>query len=605
MSIFKWLFINRSIRTKIVWSSVLISLVPMLVLSYLFYQSSTRSLEDTMYRSADQNAVYLSSNMNQYFKDLSASALQVYGFNRVVSLMEHGANYYDAELINVRESLANYNLLVVNKNKDIIKIMIYGKDNQLRDSWSRAASYDAIQLESIAHSATMLDMPFQSALMLTYYDPSIQQDLFVYAMTIYDPFYRTKIGSLIFFIKKKELSKMIEQNNRPPNIIALQNAYGETFYETSGAYASVVPKYTPPQTRKVKNDPRSIHFVNHKDLLVGQSYLDNGNISLSVIYPNDGLAQNRQNTLLITLGALGFAMLSISILSLLVHHYITRPIKLLGKAMKAVRLGNFHLSLHQPNRYRDDISELIKNFNFMTEKIRELIDSRYKLQLHNKEAQIMALQMQINPHFLNNTLQTIGGKAVLMGDYEIHEMCRALGDMFRYSFYEGNTEATIGQELAHVNNYLYIQQFRFEESLRTAFDIPADLMDVSIIRFVMQPVIENIFVHGTCVRDDHVLSIAIAAAAVEQDVLLTIRDNGPGIEAVKLARLKAELAQNSSEVFSGLSIGLKNVHERIRLVYGTEYGLDIDSESGKGTCVRIRIPYRKKGEKHVVQSNGR
>ncbi|MZQ85835.1 HAMP domain-containing protein [Paenibacillus sp. 5J-6] len=598
---FKWLFINRSIRTKIVWSSVLISLIPMLVLSLIFYQTSTRSLENTMVRSSDQNAEYLSGYLDQYFTNISSSALQIYGFARILNLMEHGANYNDADIINVRESINNYDLLIQNKNKDIIKIMIFGKNNVLEDSWSRAASYESILFDaSIPHYKDMLDLPFQQSLMFTYKDVSLQQDFFVYSLSIYDPFYRTKFGSLVFYIQNKELTKMIEANNQSPNIIVLQNSDGEIFYQTNGNYSDSVPKYKVPGSES-KNNPKAVSFIKKQDLLVSSSYLDNGNISLSIVYPNPELAHNRRNILVITVGTFVFVMLSILLLSILAQHYITRPIKQLGKAMRFVRNGNFNMTLQQNDYYRDDISELTRNFNFMTDTIQNLIEQKYEMQLRNKEAQILALQMQINPHFLFNTLQTIGGKAVLIGEYEIHEMCRALGDMFRYSFYEGNMESTIGHELTHVNNYLYIQQLRFEELLEVEFDVSTDLLDCSIIRFVMQPIIENVIIHALGKKAESQLRISVGVAREANSVLLTVRDNGPGIDISKLVALQSNLAHKSSEVFSGVSIGLKNVQERIRLVYGDPYGLAIDSKPGEGTTIRIQIPYKKRGDELCIK----
>lgn len=553
-----------------------------------------------MYRSTSQNAQYVAGYLNQYFRDLSSSALQVYGFTRVMNLMEHGRNVNDEDFFALTESLKNYYTLVSNKNKDtIIKIMIFGKDNKLKDFWSRAASYDSIPFnESIPHYEDMLDLPFQHSLSFSYKDASFNQDFFVFAITIYDPFYHSKIGTLVFYIQMKELTKVIEANNHSPNVIVLRNSRGETFYHTNDKYDGIVSTFEAPAIR-LKNKPKEIRFEQRQDLLVSTSYLDNGNSTLTIIYPNEELARHRNNTLLIAIGALVFAVVCISLLSLFAQQYLTRPIKRLGQAMKKVRNGNFHVTLSQPYRYRDDMSELTRSFNFMTEKIRELIEQRYQMQLRNKEAQLLALQMQINPHFLYNTLQTIGGKAVLIGDYEIPEMCRSLGDLFRYSFYEGNTESTIRQELAHVGNYLYIQQFRFEESLRMEFDVPESLMEASTIRFVMQPIIENAVIHALGGPDDGQLLIRVRAETDDGMIVLSVSDNGPGIAPAKLAELRSNMDKKSMEVFSGVSIGLKNVHERIRLAYGDSYGLDIDSRLGAGTIIRIRIPCRKRGESYV------
>ncbi|MBW7456000.1 sensor histidine kinase [Paenibacillus sepulcri] len=589
---FKWLFINRSIRTKIVLSSVLISLIPMLILSYLFYETSTRSLERTMLRSSDQNAVYLSKYLDQYFHNIATSALQVYKFARIIGLMEHGVNYGDPDFINLKDTLQNYYSLIQNNNKDIIRTMIYGKDNTLKDSWSIAGSYDQIDFKSIPGYKEMLDLPFQQSMMLSYYDETMKQNFFVYAITIYNPFYKEKYGTLVFYIQQKQLTKIVESNNRPPNVIVLQNANGEAFYRTNDKYADVVATFKRPANPYV-NDSYDISFSKTPNLLVSTSYLDHANMGLTIVYPSTEMAQNRKNTLHITVGAFLFVMLVILLCSILAQQYITRPIQLLGRAMKDVRKGNFHVSL-KPYKYRDDLSELTRNFNFMTEKIRDLIEQDYQMQLRSKEAQILALQMQINPHFLYNTLQTIGGKAVLLGDYEIHEMCRALGDMFRYSFYEGNMESTIRQELTHVNNYLYIQQFRFDDALSADFDVQPDLMDCSIIRFVLQPIMENVIVHVWDKEMSDQLRISVGAIHERDSVIITLRDSGPGMAPDKLAALRSGLDRKSLDVFSGISIGLKNVHERIRLVYGGPNGLEIDSEPGLGTTIRIRIPYRKR-----------
>lgn len=594
---------NRSIRAKIVWSNILISLVPLLILSYLFYQNSTSSLEQAMIRSSDQNAEYLSDNLGQYFRNLSTSALQVYGFKRVIDLMENGTNYSDANIIDIRESLASYYRLVVSNNADVIKITVLGNRNTVQDSWSRADSYNAILLnERVPHYREIADLPFQHSLMFTYKDPVLQQDLFVYALTIYDPFYKKKFGTLVFYVKGKDFYKKMEQYNRSPNILVLQNERSEIFYRTADAYAGEIQPYVRPE-RQTERWDHTLHFSERRDLLISTSYLDHANVKLSILYPNTELAHNRQNTLIITVTGLFLVMLVIAAFSLLAQQYITRPIQYLGKAMRAVRGGNFGTKL-KPNRWQDDLSELTANFNFMTEKIQELIEQEYKMQLRHKEAQLLALQMQINPHFLYNTLQTIGGKAVLIGEYEIHEMCRALGDIFRYSFYEGNMESTLKAELTHLNNYLYIQQLRFEEELQTEVVIQPELMNGSIIRFVLQPILENTMIHALGKQESQTLRVQLTAVREGENLLIMVRDNGPGMTPEKLAALQAALSNPDAQVFSGISIGLRNVHERLRLYYGSPYGLMLDSVPGVGTTVTIKIPYQEAVNVHV-QSDGR
>ncbi|MDQ0877830.1 two-component system sensor histidine kinase YesM [Paenibacillus sp. V4I3] len=592
------LFLNRSIKTKIVWISVVISMIPLLLLAMLFYKTSTELLETTMYRNADQNADYLSEYLDKYFSNFSYSALQVYGFKNIMNLMENGNDYNNADIINVRDSLSNYFRLLQSQNEDIIKIMLYGKKNTLEESWSRASIYDSIQpVKEIPHSADLLNLPFQHTFMTTYKDSVLEQSFFVYAITVYDPYYKYKIGTILFIIQNKDVQKIVEKYNRASNAIVLQNSRGDIFYQTNTKYDQDIKGFSIPATpiSKVK---RELKFNDQRELLIGTSYLDHGNMKLDIVYPSTELNKNRKYIFNLTLLILFVVILIIYLFSLMSQHYITKPIQLLGRAMSALRNGNFAVSL-KVNDWSDDISQLSRNFNFMTRKISDLIESEYEMKLRNKEAQIIALQTQINPHFLFNTLQTIGGKAVLNGEYEIHEMCRALGDMFRYSFYEGNKESTLGAELLHINNYLYIQKFRFEELLQTEIDVAEEFRDYPMIRFVLQPIIENAIIHSLGKTVKRELHLHISAIRDTNNIIILVKDDGPGIEANLLAEMQDVLDQKSLSVYSGVSIGLKNVHERLQMVYGSMYGIHVESILGQGTSVYITIPYAKRGNNHV------
>ncbi|MFD0693579.1 sensor histidine kinase [Paenibacillus sp. GCM10027628] len=583
------LFLNRSIKTKIVWISVVISMVPLLLLAMLFYKTSTELLETTMYRNADQNADYLSEYLDKYFRNFSYSALQVYGFKNIMNLMENGNDYNNANIINVRDSLSNYFRLLQSQNEDVIKIMLYGKKNTLEESWSRASFYDSLQpVKEIPRSEDLLNLPFQHTFMTTYKDSALEQSFFVYAISVYDPYYKYKIGTILFIIQNKDIQKMVEKYNRAPNVIVLQNSRGDRFYQTDTKYDQDVKGFSDPPSPSAKLK-HVLNFNDRRELLIGTSYLDHGNMKLDIVYPSTELNKNRKYIFNLTLLILFAVILIIYLFSLMSQHYITKPIQLLGRAMSALRNGNFAVSL-KVNNWSDDISQLARNFNFMTRKISDLIESEYEMKLRNKEAQIIALQTQINPHFLYNTLQTIGGKAVLNGEYEIQEMCSALGDMFRYSFYEGNKESTLGMELLHINNYLYIQKFRFEELLQTEIDVAEEFRKYPMIRFVLQPIIENAIIHSLGKTVNRELHLHISAIRDNNAIVILIKDDGPGIDAKLLAEMQDVLDQKSLSVYSGVSIGLKNVHERLQMVYGPMYGIRVESVLGQGTSVYITIP---------------
>ena len=258
--------------------------------------------------------------------------------------------------------------------------------------------------------------------------------------------------------------------------------------------------------------------------------------------------------------------------------------------------------------YQDFIEGIDGLFPDLSEDIRrldELIDRQNTMQLSTKQAEFLALQNQINPHFLYNTLESIRGDALAAGVSSIADITEALSTFFRYTITETRNLVTIGEELENVNNYFVIQQYRFGDKLTMNVNFRDDRNDILKIqcpKLFLQPIIENAIFHGLERRSDHGL-LTIDISKVDQELHIDVSDNGVGIPEDRLKELNRSLARVSVgaivEDESGKKggIALKNVCRRIKLLFGEQYGLHMSSIVGIGTKAEVVLPitYKQKG----------
>lgn len=275
---------------------------------------------------------------------------------------------------------------------------------------------------------------------------------------------------------------------------------------------------------------------------------------------------------------------------------IVRPIRRLQRLMKQIETGNLNVSV--PVESSDEIGQLTRGFNKMAERLNDLIEKVYysKLReteatLRHKETELQMLQSQINPHFLYNALQTIRGMALEKDTEEIADMAALIARLLRYNLKQGSNLATVREELQVCEVYLQIQKYRFESKLEYHVDVPAWAEKMSIVRFSLQPLIENSVIHG---MEPGVGPVHIHIRASREGsgtLAICVEDNGVGIEPGKLATIQYWLRGNESDESRSGHIGMLNVHHRIRYLFGDAYGLSIDSRPGQGTSVCLRIPY--------------
>lgn len=298
----------------------------------------------------------------------------------------------------------------------------------------------------------------------------------------------------------------------------------------------------------------------------------------------DGLARWVGSFIILTLVAVGFAVVATWGIS----RSIYIPIQKLHNVTSTLTKNDLQALMTRDNV--DEITELGMSFNIMIGKIRELLDAKIKEQENLKKAELRALQAQINPHFLYNTLDTIIWMAESKKTDDVVKIVSALSNFFRISLSKGKDWITIGEELERTRSYLTIQKMRYRDIMD--FDIQADdtVLRHSVLKLILQPLVENALYHGLKNQRQRGTITVRAQQKSENEVLLQVRDDGIGIQPEALERINAALNDDSDETRFESGYGLANVNKRIKLYYGKPYGLVLSSEYRHGTCVGIVIP---------------
>lgn len=293
-------------------------------------------------------------------------------------------------------------------------------------------------------------------------------------------------------------------------------------------------------------------------------------------------------------GAVYFLIYSllIVVVATIISSLISKPLIKLKGLMKELQNENFQVRAEYIGR--DEVAILYKQFNTMTTRLRELIFENYQsklrekeLQFLEKEAQFNALQQQINPHFLYNTLESIKWMAYKKGATEICDMVSALGKFFRGSITQGSDFVTVEEELAHLEYYFQIQKIRYRDKFDIIWDIDPEIRSVQIIKLIVQPIIENAINHGldAMVCDGF---IYIKGYKNADKMFIEIVDNGGGMSPEQLDTIQQIWGESTYDKHN--SIALLNVYRRLELYFENRFIFEMDSRLGQGTIVRIGVP---------------
>lgn len=318
---------------------------------------------------------------------------------------------------------------------------------------------------------------------------------------------------------------------------------------------------------------------------------------LALVQPKNELYEKNDQLRLYTFTIIGISIVLAMIISWVVYSGIASPVLKLSKGMK--RLSHGEMNVHIENKRKDEFGFLIQSFNRMVSVQKHLIEDHYEQQLRLTTTELKFLQSQINPHFLYNTLDSIYWTAKNYEAEEISEMVMNLSKFFRLSLNKGREVFSIEESVMHLHYYIRIQQLRFLDSFTVEYQIEEESKGVPILKLLLQPLVENAIIHGMEGKSSDGRLIISSRIVQQKYVVISVQDNGQGMEEDRLRYIQEELNRMGLRSFPSLSqdeenvrdlFGLRNVFTRMRLYYGDESDITIDSTPGTGTIVTITIP---------------
>lgn len=422
---------------------------------------------------------------------------------------------------------------------------------------------------------------------------------FIGAMQIKDIFGLLEpLGSIMINIKVDALDHLMSDIQVSPHgFLLLTNSAGSVIWHRNadalGRSIHDLPFFTSLEERSTEYFTQKLNGVKYEIVVMPSIYNQWHYYSF---VPHSDLNAETENIKRFINLTLIVSVIIFSFLAIMTAMYITRPLRRIVVAMNHFGKNNQAIMLDTDSK--DEIGLLHRSFNRMSSKIHTLIEEVRVVSAKEKEAELKALQAQINPHFVYNTLDTINWMAIEKQESEISQMITSLSDIMRYAIRPDDQLVTVEEEIKWAKNYVHIQKNRFEDRFDLEFHIDERSLSYKIPRLLLQPFIENAIVHGMEEREDGGLIIVrIELNDTLDKICFYIEDNGIGMD-------KSKVQQIHERRISG--VGIQNTMDRIKLKYGAEYGVTLYSNINEGTKVTITLPtminqsgLNKGGDTHV------
>ena len=588
-SYFSRILKNMKIRYKVLLANILVIFLTAIIVGFLSYKKSSEIIEEQTINSTrqafEQANNFISYKLNNV-KDVSS---YLYLDNELKEILsKSGEEYSLADQIDDYQRLTEI-LLSAQTGREIYNVRIYANNGAIyvnsgnkilnpqdvaEDEWYKRAIESKGSI--IWRSTYTYNMP-------AFYDTNSARNVISVARAIMgDNSYDKPLGVISVDMLEESIYSIVKD-------VRLTTA-GRVFLlddegiiissdgkESLGKNISLEDYYS-----KViaKGEGHSKYNVNGEESIVYYKKLENTNWRLVAIIPTREILRSStvifRDTLLLMILAMFFAAL----IAYVVSGSLTGRIRNLIKTMKKIEDEKWDVKIMVDGN--DEIGVLQRSFKQMVDNIKELIEEKYAAELNKKNAELRALQAQINPHFLYNTLDMICWMAMKYGADDVVAMVNTLAKFFRLSLSGGKDVVTLRDEISHVRMYMDIQMKRFSQGLECFIDVPEEILNFSTVKLMLQPIVENAILHGIMESDSKTGCVTITGRREEEKIILIVSDNGRGIDQEKLSTLTSE------ETDKGY--GIKNVNKRIKLHFGAEYGLYYESEINKGTKVIIVFP---------------
>lgn len=577
----KWLY-THTIFTQLVVFTLAISLIPtLLITGFLFYRIDDMVRKE-LSNSCDQLASQYMKNLEDKITQYRNSLDVISGNSTILEALNNRTDNAYSRGVRISEEITK--TLLLDRQKEIRNCMLYSSvsDNPVygvRVSMEKEAEREAwypmeqvMKGNSFLYVSSVGDTP-----VLSFIKRVEQVDVQSYT--------RKKLGFLKLDLYMNQLFEPAGSKGGADSQydVAVRQEDGHIFYFSNPDITSVAAGL-----------PASFQSLESSGYTVACRNLSGMNLDILLFFDNSHLEARRQEVRSLVLPSVLAVILIVILGGWVYTRSFSGRIECLVKKFKVAETGD--LTITDPIGGKDEIADLDRQFSHMLKNLDELIRKNYIWQLKNKEAQLKNLQLQINPHFLYNTLETISSLAAVKQLFGVCDICQKLGEIFRYSLGKDYGDlVTVAQELHYVENYIYIKKQSYRNRFEVFYNISVNTEEVLIIRFILQPIVENAILHGLVKRTAKG-TMEISVWEDEDCLMISIEDDGVGMDVCQAERLTREINESDDGTDSDKSIGVRNVNQRIKLACGPQYGIQVRSELHYGSRFDIRLPLLRKGE---------
>lgn len=590
MKRWNWL---KSMRTKVLVFCAISTLLA-LGLQTVFFQYSSSKLIYDQARDASWNSMKnMQDDIYSYIKSIEGNILKIYNDSEFISDLANGESMSNIRIKN--SSLAHtFAVSEFETSQYINAVYIYDIKDNLISSYRHASTpkytyptniYNASEQNNADIVKKYVGSDKKDMLISSYYNKSREKNIIRFVLKLYYENGSRKIGYVVCDVDEKSFLKIINKYIYSSRQILWLQPMGDRPIIEVGELSDKQKEYYNNAINMVKSNTWGIA----KNITSGNEFFEikqsKYNLVAFSLTPQSLLETNQQvlnrNLLIIAI----LIILVFFIASIIISNNLTIPLKNMVLTMDKIKKGD--TSLRLSNLSKDEIGILGENFNQMLDQIEKLIFEEYQSKLLVNTSKFKALQAQVNPHFLYNTLDTMSGIAASQNCEEVSKLCIALSNIFRYSIDMIDPLSTVQNEIKHIKNYMYVMNTRMQNSIELNIEIDDEFLQDRIPRISIQPLVENSIQHGLKnKRGDK--KISISCIRDDEKLILTVSDNGTGMDAEKIN----SILQNPEEdvLEKGSSIGLSNIDTRVKILFGNEYGVRVESEDNAGSSVSICIP---------------
>ncbi len=604
-SVFLKFYKNLSIRNKLVSTLFVQILIPLVLIGYLSYKNSESIINEnsTNYSRDILNMIQL--RLDDYTDNLTNISQDLLYEDRIYTALKSSYDTDDPiQQYEYENTINSYLKMVVISRSEIRSICIFsddGKEYYQDDNTREAGSSEDIPYSDMLGKARqMKGKPYIHVV-----SEGNKAKAIYLVRQINDRDRFGELGLLVIKIKMELLDEVYQGlTGNLQNIMILSpdmDLIASRVNDDLSVYSGILSGKISGESGELA-DEKSGLFVSYITLK-NTGWKVVAYVTLDELYKDANTL--RRNIIMLCV----IVILVLTVLTVFIAFDIVKPINRLVKGMKKVQAGKSNVQIKDDRG--DELGFLNKAFNEMSSEINHLVNWVYREQLTRKEAELKALQSQINPHFLFNTLEAINWLAQLNNVPEISSTVSDLSDLMEGSIGRDDRLITIKEEFTYADKYISLQKRRFGDRIELVKNIQSEVNSIKIPRLLIQPLIENAVYHGIeRIRGKGI--ITLNAEKLEDCVSIEVIDNGAGMEREDLEQLNARLSMDNDTYFKSLgnkrskSIGIENVNRRIKLFYGENYGLKIESEAGRFTKAVVMIPFKINadgGEGYYVQSS--